>query len=189
MDVQFYRPIVLLPIVHFYTILYVKMYSIGLHVKCGVLLWFLSMLNIFSRFKVKMKIGFYFVDTVLLHISYHNVFEERTGICDFAKWDSGSSFGAEYKLKTLSQPFGVTLRGVSGLRVLAALLPCYNDRNGRRPFKYQINSKLNFLAVQATLRITCNYPWQTLVTLLSCHFAPNTHSLDLHTPQLLIIIN
>lgn len=45
--------------------------------------------------------------------------------------------------------------------LLAAVRPCYNDRNGRTPFKYQINSKLNFLAVQATLRITCNYPWQT----------------------------
>lgn len=44
----------------------------------------------------------------------------------------------------------------SFLFVLAVLLLCYNDRNRRRPFKYQINSKLNFLAVQATLRITCN---------------------------------
>lgn len=37
-----------------------------------------------------------------------------------------------------------------------ALLPCYNDKNWCRPFKYWINSKLNFLAAQATPRITCN---------------------------------
>lgn len=81
-------------------------------------------------------------------MSYCIVFEERPCISDKA-------FGAEY-IKKPSQPFGVTLRGVTGLCVLAALLPCYNDRNGHRPFKYQINSKLNFLALQATLRITCN---------------------------------
>lgn len=68
---------------------------------------------------------------------------------------SVTSCGAEC-MKPPTQLFGVTLRGVSGLCVLAAVLPCYNDRNGRRPFKYQINIKLNFLAVQATLSITCN---------------------------------
>lgn len=85
--------------------------------------------------------------------------------------------------KTPSLPFGVTLSGVSAPCVLAALLPCYNDGTGRRPFTYQINSKLNFLAVQATFRVTCNYTWQTLATLLSCHFAAAavTRCWDLHS--------
>lgn len=59
------------------------------------------------------------------------------------------------RIKTPSHTSGVTSKS-HWCRALAALLPCYNDRNGCRPFKYQINSKLNFLAVQATLTITCN---------------------------------
>lgn len=68
------------------------------------------------------------------------------------RWDSESSPEC---IKTPSHTSGVTLKS-HWRRALAALLPCYNDRNGCRPFKYQINNKLNFLAVQATLTITCN---------------------------------
>lgn len=98
-----------------------------------------------SRWNKNMNIHIFvlFILKIILHIE----FEERITICNFIWcWVYKNSYTAFWSHPEKSQ----------WSCVLAALLPCYNDGNGHRPFKYQINIKLNFLAVQATLTITCN---------------------------------